>query len=140
MGLENFYKLFWWTSFKDNRPSLIINQNQFLMDYITLKTTAELLRVPQADILYFKSDDTQNYCYFKDGTKTRILESLDELQNSLGQGFFRIHKNCIVNINQKFIFCSFTRTVEFSPEDKLLVARGKVTQLRRFMLNHTLSE
>lgn len=64
-------------------------------DFITLTDRGRLLRVPLADVLYFKAE--LKYLTLRTASETHVMDgALSELEQRLGERFLRVHRNALV--------------------------------------------
>lgn len=64
-------------------------------DFITLTDRGRLLRVPVAEVLYFKAE--LKYLTLRTASETHVMDgALSELEQRLGDRFLRVHRNALV--------------------------------------------
>ncbi|MBI3348517.1 MAG: response regulator transcription factor [Burkholderiales bacterium] len=64
-------------------------------DFITLTDRGRLLRVPIAEVLYFKAE--LKYLTLRTASETHVMDgALSELEQRLGERFLRVHRNALV--------------------------------------------
>jgi len=64
-------------------------------DFVTLTDRGRLLRVPIADVLYFKAE--LKYLTLRTATDSHVMDgALSELEQRLGERFLRVHRNALV--------------------------------------------
>ena len=104
------------------------------MNYITLKTIRGYTRVPEDQISFFLYEGRKVFMVMRNGGKSRIFQSFGDLQKMLGDEFFRIHNNCIINLDQELCFCCYSRTLKVLPDHELKVAKSKLAELKKSLL------
>lgn len=86
------------------------------------------------EIMYFYSEDKNNYCKTKNGTY-KIKEKLYELEEKLSKGgYVRISNSCIINLKYVDSFdTSIIGTIEviFKDESKKYVSRRRVKEVMK---------
>lgn len=64
-------------------------------DFITLTDRGRLLRVPLAEVLYFKAE--LKYLTLRTASETHVMDgALSDLEQRLGERFLRVHRNALV--------------------------------------------
>lgn len=64
-------------------------------DFITLTDRGRLLRVPVAEVLYFKAE--LKYLTLRTASETHVMDgALTDLEQRLGDRFLRVHRNALV--------------------------------------------
>lgn len=64
-------------------------------DFITLTDRGRLLRVPIAEVLYFKAE--LKYLTLRTASESHVMDgALSELEQRLGERFLRVHRNALV--------------------------------------------
>ena len=64
-------------------------------DFITLSDRGRLLRIPVAEVLYFKAE--LKYLTVRTASESHVLDgSLSDLEQRLGERFLRVHRNALV--------------------------------------------
>ena len=64
-------------------------------DFITLTDRGRLLRIPVAEVLYFKAE--LKYLTVRTASESHVLDgSLSDLEQRLGERFLRVHRNALV--------------------------------------------
>lgn len=64
-------------------------------DFLTLSERGRLVRLPLAEVLYFKAE--LKYLTVRTGTEVHVMDgSLSELEQRFGARFLRIHRNALV--------------------------------------------
>jgi len=64
-------------------------------DFITLTDRGRLLRVPVAEVLYFKAE--LKYLTLRTASESHVMDgALSELEQRLGPRFLRVHRNALV--------------------------------------------
>lgn len=64
-------------------------------DFITLTDRGRLLRVPLAEVLYFKAE--LKYLTLRTASESHVMDgALSELEQRLGERFLRVHRNALV--------------------------------------------
>lgn len=64
-------------------------------DFITLTDRGRLLRIPLAEVLYFKAE--LKYLTLRTANETHVMDgALSELEQRLGERFLRVHRNALV--------------------------------------------
>ena len=108
------------------------------MNYITIKSPIGYTRISVDEISYFKSVNGLTRMCKKDGCSCPVSNSLKDLEQDLkAMHFIRIHSNCLLNINQEFAFLLKTRTIQLAHEAELIVARERLTEVRKRLTNHS---
>lgn len=64
-------------------------------DFITLTDRGRLLRIPVAEVLYFKAE--LKYLTLRTASESHVMDgALSELEQRLGERFLRVHRNALV--------------------------------------------
>ena len=101
------------------------------MKYVTFKTPDGMTRACKDDISYCLHEEQVAYLIMKSGTKKRVCHSLEEIQNIVGEEFFRIHKKCIINLEQDLHLCPLTRILKVLSNHELRVAAARLPELKK---------
>lgn len=99
------------------------------MQFITIKSESEIIRIAIHELMYVKVDGSLISCYIEDGEKFSCCTSLRSISEKLPQRFFLISRSCLVNTTKVRRYHRQKREVTLSDASVHKVSSRKVKGL-----------
>ncbi len=106
---------------------------------LTLRNESEFKCIDLTDLLYVLVYDYLSSFHSKNNQKFTCTKSLLEVETILPDNFFRINRNCVVNIYAVDTIHLRDRTLHLSNSDKFIVSHRRIKQLQTALMSHNLT-
>ena len=106
---------------------------------ITLRNEREYKCIDLDKLHYICIDDYLCNFYLEKNCKFTCTKSLTELEHLLPGNFYRINRNCIVNIYAIDSICNRNRTIILSNNAEFTISYRRQRQLNILLTNHNTS-
>ncbi len=106
---------------------------------LTLRNESEFKCIDLTDLLYVYVYDYLSSFHSSNNRKFTCTKSLLEVVSILPDNFFRINRNCIVNIYEIDTFQLRNRTIHLSNSVEFIVSCRRIKQLQIALTSHNLT-
>ncbi|WP_236974529.1 LytTR family DNA-binding domain-containing protein [Membranihabitans maritimus] len=103
--------------------------------HYTIKGESGILRFSGSELMYIEVDGYLSTFYFEDGSTFSKTVSLKKLEEQLDESFFRINRNCIVNLSQRLKFMKKERRLSIREKTTLTVSNRQIKKLEKTLMS-----